>query len=161
MRLENFIKIAEYGNTNWKGSFTPEEVRQNAEDYFVEWTRSKEQGKATHTMEELCKLLIEDIEECNSEEAEDFLYDILYDAEDTWSCNVYRCEHCGKREIVFFTEEQIFQLQRYHGGNPRKLLIQNILPNCSAMVREYEREYRYCLCEECWKKFWNGELRIR
>ena len=161
MRLENFIKIAEYGNANWKGSFTPEEVRQNAEDYFVEWTRSKEQGKATHTMEELCKLLIEDIEECNSEEAEDFLYDILYDAEDTWSCNVYRCEHCGKREIVFFTEEQIFQLQRYHGGNPRKLLIQNILPNCSAMVREYEREYRYCLCEECWQKYWNGELKIR
>ena len=157
MELKDFLRIAEYGNANWKGSFTPEEVKQNAEDYFAEWKYSKEQGKATHTMEELCKLLIEDIKG-GSEEAEDFLYDILYDAEDTWDCNVYYCEHCNKREIVFLTEEQIFQLHRYHGGNPRKLLIQNILPKCSAMVREYERDYRHCLCEECWQKYWNGEF---
>ena len=157
MKLKDFLRIAEYGNANWKGSFTPEEVKQNAEDYFAEWKYSKEQGKATHTIEELCKLLIEDIEG-GSEEAEDFLYDILADAEETWSCNVYRCEHCGKREIVFLTEEQIFQLYRYHDGNPRKLLIQNILPNCSKMVREYERDYKRCLCEDCWKKYWNGEL---
>ena len=157
MTREDFLKIAEYGNENWKGCFTEEEVRQNAEDYYAEWKYSKEQGKATHTMEELCKLLVEDIEG-ESVEAENFLYQIIADAEDTWACDIYYCDNCKKREIVFLTEEQIFQLHRYHSGNPRKLLIQNILPNCSAMVREYEKEYRNCLCEECWSKYWSGEL---
>lgn len=157
MELHDFLRIAEYGNANWKGSFTQKEIQQNAKDYYAEWKCSKEQGKATPIMEELCKLLIEDIEG-GSREAEDFIYDILNNAEETWTCNVYYCNHCGKREIIFLTEEQIFQLHRYHGGNPRKLLIQNILPNCSTMVREYEREYRHCLCEKCWQKYWNGEF---
>ena len=32
MKLEDFLRIAQYANANWaKGSFTPEEVRQNDE----------------------------------------------------------------------------------------------------------------------------------
>lgn len=154
INFDFFYRLAVYGNENWKGSFTDKEIKQNAEDYYAEFKYSKEQGKATHTMEELCKLLIAD----GDQEAMQFLYDILRGAEETWTCNIYHCNNCKKEEIVFLTEEQIFQLHRYHDGNPRRLLIQNILPNCSAMVREYEREYRHCLCEKCWEKFWNGEL---
>lgn len=65
MKLKDFLRIAEYGNIAWKGSFTKEEVKQNAEDYYAEFNYSKTQGKLTYTMEELCKLLKEDgTEEC-------------------------------------------------------------------------------------------------
>lgn len=158
MLLDDFLKIAKYANKNWKGGFTPKEIAENAKIYYEEWELSKEQGKATYTMEELCKLLIEDIEN-GSEEAEEFLFMILSEAEDTWVCGIYHCENCRKREIVFLTEEQIIQLDSYHNGNPSRLLIQDILSNCSQMVREYEREYRYCLCEECWQKYWNGQIK--
>ena len=104
MELKDFLRIAEYGNANWKGSFTEEEVRQNAEDYYAEWKASKEKGKATHTMEELCKLLIED----ESEESEDFLDAILEDA--NWYCEIYYCQGCDKREIVFFSMEEMNNL---------------------------------------------------
>lgn len=155
MEYGNFYDIAEYGNVNWKGSFTPEEVRQNAEDYFTEWKYSNEQGKATHTMEELCKLLIEDGEE----ECEQFLDNILEEA--NWYCEIYYCQGCNKREIVFFSVEEMNNLWQYQNGNPKRMLIQDVLPNCSPMVREYERNYGLCLCEECWKKYWNMELTIK
>ena len=153
MKLKDFLRIAEYGNANWKGSFTPEEVRKNAKDYFAEWKYSKEQGKATHTMEELCKLLIED----DSEEAEDFLDDILQ--ESGWEVRVYWCDICEKREIVFLTKEEVSNLWKYQNGNPNRMLIQDVLPNCSAMVREWEKMHNMCLCEDCWKRYWNGEFR--
>ena len=58
----DFYNIAEYGNENWKGSFTPREIANNAYDYKVEYDYSIEQGKPTRTMIELCKLICEDMD---------------------------------------------------------------------------------------------------
>ena len=67
MMLEyaDFYDIAEYGNENWKGSFTPREIANNAYDYKVEYDYSIEQGKPTRTMIELCKLCCEDMDYLN------------------------------------------------------------------------------------------------
>ena len=62
IEYNNFYAIAEYGNENWKGSFTPREIACNAYDYKVEYDYSIEQGKPTRTMIELCKLICEDID---------------------------------------------------------------------------------------------------
>ena len=62
MTYDNFYKIAEYGNENWKGCFTPREIACNAYEYKVEYDYSIEQGKPTHTMIELCKLICEDMD---------------------------------------------------------------------------------------------------
>ena len=59
---DDFYTIAEYGNENWKGSFTPREIACNAYDYKVEYDYSIEQGKPTHAMIELCKLICEDMD---------------------------------------------------------------------------------------------------
>ena len=37
MTYNNFYTIAEYGNENWKGSFTPREIDCNAYDYKAEY----------------------------------------------------------------------------------------------------------------------------
>ena len=58
----DFYTIAEYGNENWKGSFTPREIACNAYDYNVEYDYSIKQGKPTQTMIELCKLICEDMD---------------------------------------------------------------------------------------------------
>lgn len=55
MTYDDFYTIAEYGNENWKGSFTPREIACNAYDYKVEYDYSIKQGKPTRTMIELCK----------------------------------------------------------------------------------------------------------
>ena len=57
----DFYNIAEYGNENWKGNFSPREIANNAYDYNVEYDYSINQGKPTHTMIELCKLICEDM----------------------------------------------------------------------------------------------------
>ena len=57
----DFYDISEYGNENWKGSFTPREIANNAYDYKAEYDYSIKQGKPTRTMTELCKLICEDI----------------------------------------------------------------------------------------------------
>ena len=62
MRYADFYDIAEYGNKNWKGSFTPREIACNAYDYKVEYDYSIKQGKPTRTMIELCKLIYEDMD---------------------------------------------------------------------------------------------------
>ena len=62
LTYEDFYDIAEYGNSNWKGSFTPREIACNAYDYKVEYDYSKEHNKPTHTMIELCKLICEDMD---------------------------------------------------------------------------------------------------
>lgn len=70
MKLNDFLQIAEYGNENWKGSFTKEEVACNAYDYLCEFKESKENEEPTHTIKELAKLLAED----GSEQCKDWLY---------------------------------------------------------------------------------------
>ena len=62
MEFNDFYTIAEYGNENWKGSFTPREIACNAYDYKVEYDYSIDQGKPTRTMIELCKLIYEDMD---------------------------------------------------------------------------------------------------
>ena len=64
MMLEytDFYNIAEYGSENWKGSFTPREIANNAYDYKAEYDYSIKQGKPTRTMTELCKLICEDMD---------------------------------------------------------------------------------------------------
>ena len=62
LSYSDFYTIAETGNENWKGSFTPKEIACNAYDYKVEYDYSIEQGKPTRTMIELCKLICEDID---------------------------------------------------------------------------------------------------
>ena len=62
MDYSDFYTIAEHGNENWKGSFTPREIACNAYDYKVEYDYSIEQGKPTYTMIELCKLICEDMD---------------------------------------------------------------------------------------------------
>lgn len=64
MMLEyaDFYNISEYGNENWKGSFTPRKIACNAYDYKAEYDYSIKQGKPTRTMIELCKLICEDMD---------------------------------------------------------------------------------------------------
>ena len=61
LEYADFYDIAEYGNENWKGSFTPREIANNAYDYKADYDYSINQGKPTHTMIELCKLICEDM----------------------------------------------------------------------------------------------------
>ena len=67
----DFYNIAEYGNENWKGSFTPREIACNAYDYKAEYDYSIEKGKPTHTMIELCKLICEDMDYSNYAEIQE------------------------------------------------------------------------------------------
>ena len=62
LEYADFYDIAEYGNENWKGYFTPREIACNAYEYKVEYDYSTEQGKPTRTMIELCKLICEDMD---------------------------------------------------------------------------------------------------
>ena len=62
MSFEDFYELAEYGNENWKGCFTPKEIACNAYDYKIEYDYSIKQGKPTRTMIELCKLICEDMD---------------------------------------------------------------------------------------------------
>ena len=60
-----FYTIAEYGNENWKGSFSPREVACNAYNYLCEFNSSKEDETPTEVIKTLYSLLIEDeTEEC-------------------------------------------------------------------------------------------------
>ena len=62
MTYDDFYTIAEYGNENWKGCFTPREIACNAYDYLCEYQASKIKDKPTRTMIELCKLICEDMD---------------------------------------------------------------------------------------------------
>lgn len=60
MDFENFYDIAEYGNENWKGSFTKMEIAQNAYDYICEYKESVKNGTPTEVIKSLYLLLVED-----------------------------------------------------------------------------------------------------
>lgn len=72
MDYEKFYTIAEYGNANWKGSFTPKEIACNAYDYKVCFDWSKENDEISFVIKELAALLAED----ESEECIDWLWDM-------------------------------------------------------------------------------------
>ena len=151
MRYEDFLQIAKYGNENWKGCFTEEKVKQNAKDYYDEFIESNKQGKPTSVMQSLCELLIDDIEG-GSDDAHDFLMDILASSE--WWVNIFRCGHCNKREIVFFTMDELEKLKRHAN---REILITDAIPDKPSWIREFYIS-GILLCNDCWKKYWNGEL---
>ena len=71
MTYNNFYTIAEYGNENWKGYFTPREIANNAYDYLCEYQASKIKCKPTHTMIELCKLICEDMDNADYAEIQE------------------------------------------------------------------------------------------
>lgn len=148
--LLRFYDIAEYGNANWKGNFTQEEVQYYAKEYYEEYKISKEQGAATHTIEELCKLLIEDMAN-GSTEAENFLQDIVNDLE--LNIRIFYCDNCNKEEIVFFSHEEIDNLTKHQA---REMLIQDAIPNKPQWIRETFVS-GICKCPDCWEKYWNGE----
>lgn len=72
MDYSTFYDIAEYGNTAWKGSFTPREIAENAYNYKSDFDWSIANEEVSHTIKELAKLLAED----GSEECMDWLYEM-------------------------------------------------------------------------------------
>lgn len=45
MKYQDFLEIARYGNENWKGYYTEEEVTRNARDYYANYEWSKANGQ--------------------------------------------------------------------------------------------------------------------
>lgn len=64
--------VAEYGNVNWKGAFSPKEVAENAYVYLLEWQMSLMNHKVTYQLKSLIELLKEDVIN-GSEEAKEIL----------------------------------------------------------------------------------------
>lgn len=63
MEYQDFLGLAQYGNKQWNGSFTQEEIKENAEIYYSDFQFSKRTGETTETILELLRLLEEDGEE--------------------------------------------------------------------------------------------------
>lgn len=57
MTYSDFYDIAEYGNENWKGNFTPKEIAENAYEYLCEFKESMEHTRVTSVIQELLLLL--------------------------------------------------------------------------------------------------------
>lgn len=77
MKLEDFLRIAEYGNAVWKGSFTPEEVRKNAEIYYADFLWSKENETISESIKSLCRNLADDLKAMpDLEEPKQWVYQI-------------------------------------------------------------------------------------
>lgn len=64
--------VAEYGNVNWKGAFSPKEVAENAYAFLLEWQLSMANHKVNYSIDSLIELLKEDVIN-GSEEAKEFL----------------------------------------------------------------------------------------
>ena len=60
MTYADFYEIAAYGNENWRGKFTPEEVACNTYDYLYEFEQSKQDGQETKSIKTLILLLVAD-----------------------------------------------------------------------------------------------------
>ena len=61
MRLSDFISIANYGNTNWNGKFSQQEVKAYAKDLYADFLFSKENNCVATSIETLCNNLAEDL----------------------------------------------------------------------------------------------------
>ena len=70
-------KVANYGNENWRGKFTPREIAELAKEYAIEWEATVAEGKVTATIADLLELLDEDAYNgTNDREADDLLSEI-------------------------------------------------------------------------------------
>lgn len=76
MTYGDFYDIAEYGNENWKGCFTPKEIAENAYEYLCEFRESMEHVRVAHTIQELLQLLDEDGSETALEYANMIRYEL-------------------------------------------------------------------------------------
>lgn len=76
----DFYDFAAYGNENWKGSYTPKEVAENAYDYYSDFQSAKRKGCLTkdNTIFQMLIRLVED----GSEEALDWANKILNEIND-------------------------------------------------------------------------------
>lgn len=63
MEHQDFLELSRYGNEQWNGSFTSEEIIENADVYYSDFQFSKRTGEATETILEILRLLAEDGEE--------------------------------------------------------------------------------------------------
>lgn len=68
MKYQDFFELARYGNENWKGYYTEEEIIQNAKDYYAnyEWSKANKEIDEYTTMF-LLEKLAEDWVNGNSE----------------------------------------------------------------------------------------------
>lgn len=73
MTKNDFYKLAKAKNEVWRGFFTEEELKENAELYKVEYDVSIEQCKPTPAMTELCRLLVEDMDKADYEDCQNIL----------------------------------------------------------------------------------------
>lgn len=65
MKYSDFYNIATYGNNAWNGSYSPEEVTENAANYYADFLWSKANRKLSFVIKELLRLLEEDgTEQC-------------------------------------------------------------------------------------------------
>ena len=55
-----FYDVAEYGNANWKGGFSPKEIAIHAYEYKCAWRNSLECHEVNRTIIELLRNLRED-----------------------------------------------------------------------------------------------------
>lgn len=70
MKYQDFLEIARYGNENWKGYYTEEEIIQNAKNYQINYDYSKANGKVdNYTTKFLLNNLAEDWANGNNEVA--------------------------------------------------------------------------------------------
>lgn len=57
MTYRDFLVLSEYLNNNYKGSFTPEEVRENASVYYSEYVHHK-----PYALRQIVQMVREDID---------------------------------------------------------------------------------------------------
>lgn len=67
MKYEDFLALAEYTNENWKGSYTKEEVKENAECYYSDYLHSLD----TNKMPDSIIFLLNNLKEDSQSGAED------------------------------------------------------------------------------------------
>lgn len=60
--FEDFYDIADYGNKNWKGNFSPKEIASNAHIYKADYDWSIDNNEVAPTMNSLCKLIMTDMD---------------------------------------------------------------------------------------------------